>query len=118
MVSLEQVGGLSFTKGCYPGQEIVARAQHRGEIKRSMVCAHVEHDSPPLPGDGIFEHGPDGQMAGRIVDAQRGSDGGVDLLAVVKVASAEGDLRLHDENGPPLHVIPLPYADNRLSGST
>lgn len=111
MANLEIVGGVNFKKGCYPGQEIVARMQYLGKLKQRMYRAHVAAESAPRPGDSI--HAPDfpGQAAGHVVDAQPAPDGGFDLLAVVQISSAEtGELRLGDEAGPQLLLQTLPYS--------
>jgi folate-binding protein YgfZ len=113
MANLQLVGGVSFRKGCYPGQEVVARMQYLGTLKRHMVLAHAQTDIPPRPGDPL--HAPEsgqGQDVGAVVDAAPAPDGGYLLLAVVRIASAASDtlpLRLWDENGPTLALQPLPY---------
>jgi hypothetical protein len=110
MANLELIGGVHFKKGCYPGQEIVARMQYLGRLKQRMVRAHVVGDVPP-PGAPIFAPGANGQSVGTVVDAQVSPDGGADLLAVIQIAAVEsGELRLGAEEGPPLSVLPLPYA--------
>ena len=54
MVNFEQIGGVDFKKGCYPGQEIVARTQYRGILKRRMARAHLAGDARPLPGQNVY----------------------------------------------------------------
>jgi tRNA-modifying protein YgfZ len=109
MVNLERLGGVDFKKGCYPGQEIVARTQYRGVLKRRMVRARV--DAQAAAGNDL--HAPDlpGQASGTVVNAAR-VPGGSELLAVVQIASLEsgGVLRLGAADGPPLEILPLPYA--------
>jgi folate-binding protein YgfZ len=111
MVNLQVVGGVSFKKGCYTGQEIVARMQYLGKLKRRMFLAHIDDDSAPVPGSDLFS--PDsssGQGSGKVVSAQRSPEGGVDLLAVIEISSAEqGNIRIGDENGPLLLLQELPY---------
>jgi len=111
MANLHLVNGVSFRKGCYTGQEIVARMQYLGQLKRRMYPAHVETDSAPQPGEALFA--PDsqsGQGAGKVVDARPAPEGGYDLLAVVEIKSAEaGALRLRDTDGPALELRELPY---------
>jgi folate-binding protein YgfZ len=115
MANLELIGGVSFKKGCYPGQEIVARTQYRGQLKRRMVLAHLdgnEFDEKdlPKPGDELFAAGLEGQAAGMVVNAQAAPGGGCDLLAVVQTVSAnEGVLRLRSGAGPALQMQVLPY---------
>ena len=105
-------GGVSFTKGCYTGQEIVARMQYLGKLKRRMYRAHLDADAPPAPGDELYAHGSaSGQGTGKIVDAQPSPTGGYEVLAVVEIAAAEqGDVRLGGADGPELEFKPLPYA--------
>ncbi len=112
MVNLQLLGGVSFRKGCYTGQEIVARAQHLGKLKRRMYRAHVESPIPPKAGDMLFSPQADaGQPAGTIVDACRHPDGGCEVLAVVVIEYVEnGTVLLGDGQGAKLEFAPLPYA--------
>lgn len=111
MANMELIGAVNFKKGCYPGQEIVARTQHLGEIKRRMVLAHVEGNTLPRPGDELFGAAGDPQSIGMIVNAQTAPDGGVDLLAVMQTANIrEGAVHLISADGPALSLQPLPYA--------
>jgi folate-binding protein YgfZ len=111
MANLEIVGGVNFKKGCYPGQEIVARMQYLGRLKQRMYRAHVENDALPRPGDSIFAPDFSGQSAGTVVDAQASPDNGYALLAVIQISSAEaGELHLGSETGPKLSLQPLPYS--------
>lgn len=112
MVNLQAIEGVSFKKGCYPGQEIVARMQYLGKLKRRMYRATVKADAAPRPGDEIFSAGSSsGQGAGKLVDAQRSPDGeDFEILAVIEIASAEQhDLHLGSLDGPKLQLIDLPY---------
>lgn len=110
MINLQAVGGVSFKKGCYPGQEIVARTQYLGKLKRRMYRASA--DCPP-PAAGTPVHGVDtnGQACGVVVDAVALPDGGCDLLAVVQMSSTEaGEVRIGGLDGPVLRFTALPYA--------
>lgn len=111
MANMHLVDGVSFKKGCYTGQEVVARMQYLGKLKRRMYRAHVESDTPLRAGDELYspESG-SGQGSGRIVDAQPNPAGGYDLLAVIEVSVAEGNSVFLVENGPKLEILPLPYA--------
>jgi hypothetical protein len=111
MINLEGIDALSFKKGCYPGQEIVARMHYLGKLKRHMFLAHTDSDMVPAPGDSIFAEGSEsGQGAGKIVRAEKNPDGGTDLLAVIEIASKEkGDLHLESAQGSLLTLQPLPY---------
>lgn len=110
MTNMQLVDGVSFTKGCYTGQEVVARMQYLGKLKRRMYLAHVTSDTPPRPGDDLFSPGStSGQGAGKVVDARQ-ADGGYDLLAVIESAIAEADEVCFGEDGPRLQLRELPYA--------
>ncbi len=104
MANLEQLGAISFQKGCYPGQEIVARAQYRGEVKRRLHQLHAAADAA-RPGQEVFRAS--GGACGTVVNAAPAPGGGVDLLAVVLTSAAdEGDLRLGGADGPALSRWP------------
>jgi folate-binding protein YgfZ len=109
MVNLEVIGGVSFQKGCYPGQEIVARSQYLGKLKRRMFLAHVEADA--APGDSLYSADLDGQVSGTVVNAAPAPGGGYDLLAVAQVESAATQtMHLKAPDGAALSLKPLPYA--------
>jgi folate-binding protein YgfZ len=112
MANMQLVDGVSFTKGCYTGQEIVARMQYLGKLKRRMYLAHVDAAEAPEAGDPLFApQNASGQGAGRVVDARPAPEGGYDLLAVAEIESAEnGELRLRDDQGPLLELRELPYS--------
>ncbi len=111
MVNLELIGGVSFKKGCYPGQEIVARMQYLGKLKRRMYLAHLNGGDTPMPGDELFSTNMEGQASGMIVNSAPAPDGGYDVLATVQIAGRETQTvhwrSLQDE---PLEFLPLPYA--------
>ncbi|MCB1776365.1 MAG: folate-binding protein YgfZ [Candidatus Competibacteraceae bacterium] len=112
MINLEILGGISFKKGCYTGQEVVARTHYLGKLKRRMYLARVESENPPRPGDPLFSPQADAsQGAGRIVDSAKHPDGGYAVLASALIPCAEqGVLRLGNADGPTLRLEPLPYA--------
>lgn len=111
MANLELIGGVSFKKGCYPGQEIVARTQFLGQVKRRMFLANVAAATQPQAGEPVFGSDPAGQESGTVVSARSAPGGGYDLLAVLQTASvAAGPVRLHGADGPPLRFLALPYA--------
>jgi folate-binding protein YgfZ len=111
MANLELIGGVNFRKGCYPGQEIVARMQYLGKPKRRLFLAHVDTEVSPAPGESLVADDAGDQSAGTVVNAAPAPDGGVDLLAVVQTASADGaNVRLGSSAGPALRFRPLPYA--------
>jgi len=112
MANLQLIGGVSFTKGCYTGQEVVARMQYLGKLKRRMYRVHIDDSECPAPGTEIFSASSEsGQGAGRLVAAAPSPEGGFEALAVVQISSAEAnDLRLRDGEGPALRLLDLPYA--------
>jgi tRNA-modifying protein YgfZ len=116
MVNLELIGGVNFKKGCYPGQEIVARMQYLGKLKRRMYLAHIDTlahlDSSGFPqtGDELFSADMEGQSSGMIVNAVHAPGGGYDVLASVQVSSRETQAVLWKSlQGSALQFLPLPY---------
>jgi folate-binding protein YgfZ len=110
MINLDLIGGVSYEKGCYPGQEIVARMHYRGTLKQRMYLANIAAGQQPQPGEKL--HSPDfgEQACGTVVNAARSPEGGHDLLAVVQIsAAARGNLRWKSLDGPQLKLLPLPY---------
>lgn len=110
MLNLQALGGLSFKKGCYPGQEIVARMQYLGKLKRRMYVGRCTDSLTPSPGDSLFQGGqnPD-HKAGIVVSAEPSPSGGTELLAVVEIA-ASGDIRLKSPAGPVVILADPPYS--------
>jgi folate-binding protein YgfZ len=110
MVNLERLGGVDFNKGCYPGQEIVARTQYRGALKRRMVRARVAAHA--AAGDELYADDMPGQPGGMVVNAAAVPGGASELLAVVQIGSVQGGqpIRLRAAGGPALELLPLPYA--------
>jgi folate-binding protein YgfZ len=111
MLNYDRNGGISFTKGCYVGQEVVARLHHLGEVKRRAYPGHCMAEEPPLPGTAL--HGPGSssrQGAGTVVDAVAVGEGRCELLAVVeRKAHAAGGLRLGSPDGPEVVLDASPY---------
>jgi folate-binding Fe-S cluster repair protein YgfZ len=109
MVNLEVTGGVSFSKGCYTGQEVVARSQYRGTLKRRAYV--VEAEIPTSPGQEVFDETDPGQPAGMVVlsgsmDARHHA-----ALVELKVAAAGGAaLRLGSAQGARLTLGEQPYA--------
>jgi len=101
--------GIDFQKGCYTGQEIIARTQYLGRLKERAFVFHAEIDA--RPGERLFSAAFGDQACGTVVDAAAAPDGGCDLIAVVQLAAAERDcVRLGSTDGPALARLPLPYA--------
>lgn len=92
MVNLHWIEGLSFKKGCYPGQEIVARTHYLGKLKRRMYLAHIDGTDHPAAGDDVYRlSDPQGQGAGKIVLCHPAPQGGCDLLVVMQIEAVESD---------------------------
>jgi folate-binding Fe-S cluster repair protein YgfZ len=109
MINFEVLGGVNFKKGCYPGQEIVARSQYLGKLKRRMQVAHADLGDPPAAGSDVFQSA-QGQPIGTVVMAARAPGGGVDLLFEAPVdRAASGTLHIGAVGGAALRVLPLPY---------
>jgi len=103
MLNLDLLGGISFSKGCYTGQEIIARTHYRGTIKRRML-RFAAACPPPAPGTRIM----DGESpAGEVVDAAA-TDAGCELLAVISLAARDAKLVLAGSDRE-LLPLPLPY---------
>src|SRR5688572_23959206 len=109
MVNLDLIGGVSYTKGCYPGQEIVARMHYLGRLKQRMYRVRVPA-AAVHPGDRLFSEafGPD-QASGAILNVAPLADGTHDALAVIQTGGLE---RVHwkSADGPAVEFKTLPYA--------
>ncbi|MDN3920631.1 YgfZ/GcvT domain-containing protein [Roseateles violae] len=109
MLNLELLGGVNFQKGCYPGQEVVARSQYRGTLKRRTYLYELD-EGQALPGQEIFHSEDPGQPAGLVANVAR-REGKSLLLAETKIAAlASGSLHLGAADGPLLRPRELPYA--------
>ena len=111
MTNLQQLDAVSFTKGCYTGQEVVARMQYLGKLKRRMFPVSFESATEYPRGAEVFAAASSsGQGAGKLVDVVKTAENAYKALAVLELSSMEsGDLHLGNENGPLLHVGELPY---------
>jgi hypothetical protein len=111
MANYELIGGVSFKKGCYPGQEIVARTQYRGILKKRTTLAHTGIADAPQPGDKVYSEAFGDQAAGEVANVAASPEGGYDLLAVAQIESIEGGtLHLKAPDGPVLSLQALPYS--------
>ena len=108
MVNLQAVGGVNFKKGCYPGQEIVARMQYLGKLKRRMTAAECHADTLPTPGADIVLAGAAEQKIGQVIAAEFIAPQRVALLAVIELSAATQPLALL-AGGAPLTLTTLPY---------
>ncbi|MGH8667443.1 MAG: folate-binding protein, partial [Burkholderiales bacterium] len=102
---------VSFTKGCYPGQEIVARTQYRGETKRRTLLLHAQSQEPLVAAQSVHAVRSPDQPIGTVLAAAAAPGGGFDALACVHLDLAENsELRLGRVDGPELQRLNLPYA--------
>ena len=114
MLNYESVGGVSFKKGCYPGQEVVARSQFRGTLKRRAYLASLSapQGAPePFAGQEVFSSQDSSQPCGLLVQAAHSTPG--DWLAIVSMQTSaleQGSLHLGTPDGGSLTLMPLPYA--------
>jgi folate-binding protein YgfZ len=108
-VNLELLGGINFKKGCYTGQEIIARLHYRGTVKRRLYLGHTGAGIPPAPGTVLHVAGGDGQAVGHIAAAVPDPAGGCDLLAVVAVEHADSNALYMNDN-PEMKVALRPPA--------
>lgn len=105
MLNLDLLDGINFKKGCYTGQEIVARTHYLGTVKRRTQLAHVETIMQPNTGDDVLNT--NGEIVGKIVRCTPAQNGGYDLLAEIRLESVEaGQLNV---NGHILSIQQLPY---------
>lgn len=108
MVNFEVVGGVNFKKGCYPGQEVVARSQYRGTLKRRAFL--VEASGPCAPGQEVFHSLDPEQPAGMVVLAASLASGAHLALVELKLAAVEsGSLSVGQAGGNGLRLQRLPY---------
>ena len=108
MLNYESVGGVNFKKGCYPGQEVVARSQFRGTLKRRAFIAHA--DAQLVAGQEVFQAADPEQPAGIVAEAAPAPEGGWDAIVSLQLSAAEaGDLHAGSAGGPALRLLPLPY---------
>jgi folate-binding protein YgfZ len=105
MLNLDLLGAISFTKGCYVGQEIVARTQNLGRIKRRMYRFRVESTEPFHPGQLLY--GPD-DLTGKIVSCAS-DDTATEILAVIAIKSADDEWFTDAKRSIPVTRQPLPY---------
>ncbi|MCC2955574.1 folate-binding protein [Massilia sp. IC2-477] len=108
MVNLELLGGVNFKKGCYPGQEIVARSQYLGKLKRRTALATVANPAARA-GDEVFSMLDPGQPCGMVVNAAANGLGGADLLVEMKLDALGEDVRHGAAGGPVLSFQHMPY---------
>ena len=108
MINFELLGGVNFKKGCYPGQEIVARSQYLGKLKRRTTLASI--DAVAQAGDEVFAVDDPEQPCGMVVNAAPNGAGGTDVLVEMKLAALEqAEVRLVSAQGAQLRFQQMPY---------
>ena len=108
MLNYESVGGVNFKKGCYPGQEVVARSQYRGTLKRRAYIVHGE--VPMSAGQDVFHAGDADQPCGTVVEVAAHPVSGFDAVISMQISASDGQpLTLGAPDGAALHLLPLPY---------
>ncbi|NWD26752.1 folate-binding protein YgfZ [Pseudomonas yamanorum] len=112
MLNLQAIGGVSFKKGCYTGQEIVARMQYLGKLKRRLYRLSLNASELPEPGTPLFSPTHNSAI-GEVVIAARAGEA-IELLAVLQAEAAEsGDVHVGTLEGPGLQLLDLPYQLDR-----
>jgi folate-binding protein YgfZ len=112
MLNLDVLGGVSFKKGCYPGQEIVARVHHLGKLKQRTYLAHIDSDLAPQANDPLYSDDYAGQSSGNILNAAPAPQGGYDVLATLHVGTVQEARSVHwnTPDGATLEFQALPYS--------
>lgn len=106
MLNYESIGGVNFKKGCYPGQEVVARSQFRGTLKRRAFVVHS--DGALEAGQEVFSAADESQPVGTVVQAEAAPGGGSDAIVSMQLSAVEaGPLRA---GAASVQLLPLPYA--------
>jgi len=107
MLNLDKLGGISFNKGCYTGQEIVARTHYLGKAKRAMFLAECDVQTAPQPNTQIITDGNESEQdSGKVLLAQN-NNGHCKMLVVLQLADESCQLRLKDEQQTPITLLPL-----------
>jgi len=105
MANLDRLGGISFTKGCYTGQEIIARLHYLGQLKRRMFLGYSDA-ATASPGQAVYGAGSEGQAVGEVVDAVADGEGRLLVSAVLQLSHAgTSPLALGTADGPALHLL-------------
>ncbi|BBP75204.1 MULTISPECIES: CAF17-like 4Fe-4S cluster assembly/insertion protein YgfZ [Pseudomonas] len=112
MLNLQAVGGVSFKKGCYTGQEIVARMQYLGKLKRRLYRLTLDAGQLPEPGTPLFSPAHNSSIGEVVIAAT--AEHSIELLAVLQAEAVEaGIVHLGDLQGPALTLLDLPYQLDR-----
>lgn len=118
MLNLDILGGVSFKKGCYPGQEIVARMHYLGKLKQRTYLAHIDSETAPQPNDALYSDDYAGQSSGNVLNAAAAPAGGYDVLATLHSSSVKDAREVHwnSQEGAALGFQTLPYPFPAESG--
>lgn len=110
-LNLHLLNAVNFKKGCYTGQEIIARMKYLGQLKRRMYLAHFDTEAQPAPGDKLYSgSSKSGQGAGQIVDVRPDPAGGYAALVMIQISTAEAnDLQWLDDQGAKMELSEPPY---------
>lgn len=105
MANFERIGGVSFHKGCYPGQEIVARTQYLGKVKRHLY--RLRGETVAVAGDELFSEAVQDQSCGMVICAAPAPEGGYAALAVLMESAAETPIHLRTRDGAAVLATPV-----------
>lgn len=107
MLNLDRLDAIDFRKGCFPGQEVIARTRNLGRLKRRMFVLRAHQGPPPAAGTGLYA---DQDAVGEVVDAVAHPDGGILALAVLRIDATGEALALGEPGGPAAEAHAPPYA--------
>ena len=108
MINLDAQNYISFKKGCYTGQEIVARAHYRGSVKRRMYILKLATSTLPTIGEGLINS--EGKVIGTVADVALASDKSIEILAILAIKSADcAQIKFAEKEFVELTQVPLPY---------
>ena len=108
MINLDDQNYISFKKGCYTGQEIVARAHYRGSVKRRMYILKLATSTLPTIGEGLINS--EGKVIGTVADVALASDKSIEILAILAIKSADcAQIKFAEKEFVELTQVPLPY---------
>ena len=108
MLNLQAMGAVSFKKGCYTGQEIVARMQYLGKLKRRTYRVIIEKAKPPKRGAEIYSS-PDNKLIGTVLSAAPADDKNAEVLAILHEDQANATSFIIDRQVAAVRIVDLPY---------
>ncbi len=107
MLNLHMINAVDFHKGCYTGQEIITRLQYRGKLNKCLFRAEITTEDAPNIGDTVWSS--QRQVAGDVIAVTKSAPSAYEVQMVLHINAAAGTLRLINEEGPTLNLLPLPY---------